>query len=66
MPSRSRAFEEALCVVGQSDLERKEVYVFSDLTRAAWPSEPAPVLAERIAEQPDVALTSSTWASPSP
>ena len=55
MPSRSRAvLEEALRVVGQSDLERKEVYVFSDLTRAAWPSEPAPALAERIAEQPDV------------
>jgi len=41
--------DEALRLVGQSDLARKEVYVFTDLTRAAWPSD-APAFHDRITQ----------------
>ncbi|MGO8751367.1 MAG: BatA domain-containing protein [Thermoguttaceae bacterium] len=46
--------DEALRVVGQSELDRKEIYVFTDLARAAWPADAAPTLKRRIAETPDV------------
>lgn len=52
----SAAVEEALRLVGQSELARKEIYIFSDLARAAWPSEAAARLQKRLAEVPGVGI----------
>ena len=46
----SRVIEEALRLVGQSELERKEVYVFTDLAEAAWPPEAASRVKSRLEE----------------
>lgn len=45
-----RVLEEALHLVGQSDLERKELYVFTDLSQAAWPAEAAARVKARLDE----------------
>lgn len=41
--------EEALRLLAESDKARKELYVFSDLSRAAWPQENRQPWAERMA-----------------
>ncbi len=48
--------EEALRLVGESTKGRKEIYVFTDLGRAAWSAESADRLQKMLAEKPDVAL----------
>ena len=45
-----RVVEEALRRLGQSDLARKELYVFTDLARSAWPGDSAARLRQRIAD----------------
>jgi len=47
---------EAARLLGESELARKEIYVFTDLTRAAWPLEDAGRLQERLREAPDAGL----------
>ncbi|MBN2477415.1 MAG: BatA domain-containing protein [Pirellulales bacterium] len=51
-----RALDEALRLVGQSELERKEVYVFSDLARGAWPADSVEALQSRLKEVPHVGI----------
>jgi hypothetical protein len=46
----SRTIAEAAALLRQSDLPRKEIYVFTDLSRSAWPADSAAVLQERIEE----------------
>lgn len=46
----SRVIEEALRLVGQSELDRKEVYIFTDLAEAAWPPEAASRVKSRLEE----------------
>ncbi len=41
--------DEALRLVGQSELPRKEIYVLTDLTRAAWPAD-TPAFHNRITD----------------
>jgi len=48
--------EEALRLLAGSELPRRELYVFSDLTQAAWPAEATARLRDRLAELPDVAV----------
>ena len=48
--------EEAVRLLGQSQLRRKEIYVFTDLSRGAWPSEAAR-LQDRLAGSPASAST---------
>jgi hypothetical protein len=48
--------EEALRLVGESTKQRKEIYVFTDLGRAAWSNESAAKLEKKLAEKPEVAL----------
>ncbi len=48
--------EEALRRLDQSELPRKEVYVFTDLARSAWPDDRAASLQERIAQLPSVRI----------
>ncbi|OHB71129.1 MAG: hypothetical protein A2V70_14295 [Planctomycetes bacterium RBG_13_63_9] len=50
------AVQEAMRQIGQSKLPRKEVYVFTDLSRAAWPGDSAAALQDRLAETPGVAV----------
>jgi hypothetical protein len=50
----TRVVEEALRRLGQSDLGRKEIYIFTDLTRSAWPGDSAARLRKRIAAMPGV------------
>lgn len=48
--------EKALDTLAQSDLPRKEVYVFTDLARAAWPAEEAARLRAELDKLPDAGL----------
>ncbi len=50
------AMGEALRLLGQSELACKEIYVFSDLARAAWPTDSAGRLQSRIAEMPGASV----------
>jgi len=50
------AIERALARLATSKLDRKEVYVFTDLTDQAWPSSAAGTLQERIAEVPGASV----------
>lgn len=45
------AVESAIRLVGESDKPRKEVYVFTDLSRAAWSPEAMRDLSARLKEQ---------------
>jgi hypothetical protein len=47
--SLTAAVDEAARLLGDSPLPRKEVYVFSDLARAAWPMDSAGQLQQRFA-----------------
>ncbi|MGA2616272.1 MAG: BatA domain-containing protein [Thermoguttaceae bacterium] len=44
-----RVLGDAAAVLGQSDLGRKEIYVFTDLSRAAWPADAAAALQDHLA-----------------
>jgi hypothetical protein len=48
----SRVIDDALRLVGQSELERKELYVFTDLSEAAWPAEAAARIKARLDDLP--------------
>jgi len=45
-----QAIEDALRLVEQNDKPRKEIYVFTDLTVAAWPASGAARLQERLSK----------------
>ncbi len=44
------AIDEAVKLLQPSKLERKEIYVFSDLSRGGWPEEQSPRLRRQLAE----------------
>ncbi len=48
--------EEALRLLAESDLASREVYVFTDLSRAAWPDDEAARLQDRMTDVPGVAV----------
>lgn len=48
--------DEALRLLEGSDLPRRELYVFSDLTQAAWPAEATLRLRNHLAELPEVTV----------
>jgi hypothetical protein len=48
--------ESALRLVHESDKERKEVYLFTDLARGSWPSESLDRFRTRLAPYEDVAI----------
>ncbi|MDY0170217.1 MAG: BatA domain-containing protein [Thermoguttaceae bacterium] len=48
--------EEALRLLAESDLSSREVYVFTDLSRAAWPEDEAARLRDRLAAVPGAAV----------
>jgi hypothetical protein len=50
------ALEAALRLVSESDKQRKEVYVFTDLSRATWSSDAMRSLTPRIKELTDVGV----------
>ncbi len=50
------AMEEALRLLKQSTLARKEIYIFSDLSRSAWPLGRAAQLQERLKELPGTGI----------
>ncbi|MEE8451547.1 MAG: BatA domain-containing protein [Thermoguttaceae bacterium] len=47
---------EAIRLVAQSGLSRKEVYVFTDLSRGGWPADTASALQDRLADVPGVGI----------
>ena len=52
----AQTVEQAVRLLGQSELERKEVYVFSDFSRAAWPSDAAAALQDALSAVPGAAV----------
>jgi hypothetical protein len=48
--------ESAMRLVNDSEKERKEVYLFSDLSQSSWPTEVATRFKSRLEEFPDVAI----------
>jgi hypothetical protein len=48
--------EDALRLLGQSDLARKELYVFTDMARVGWPADSAAELQNRIADLSEVGI----------
>jgi len=50
------ALDEAFRLLEESDLARKEVYVFTDLARAAWPASSAAALQQRAAKLPGASI----------
>jgi hypothetical protein len=52
----AKSVEEAIRLLGESDLQRKEVYIFTDLSRAAWPSDATAAIQDRLTAVPGVAL----------
>jgi hypothetical protein len=48
--------EEALRLVKESEKERKEIYLFTDLSRVAWSSEAGAKLHDKLEENKDIAL----------
>ena len=51
-----RALDNALRLLGESPLPRKEVYIFTDMARASWPADLAGQLQASIAGLPEVAV----------
>jgi hypothetical protein len=47
---------EAIALVKQSEKTRKDVYVFTDLTAAAWNSDDAQGLANALSDAPDIGM----------
>jgi hypothetical protein len=54
--SLPQAIRSALTVLGESDLPRKEVYVFTDLSRGAWPEQQAAALEQQLGEFSDLGI----------
>lgn len=52
----ARVIGEAARVLSQSDLARKELYIFTDLSRAAWPADAAAAIQDRLNELPGLAV----------
>ena len=52
----SRLIEESLRVLRESDRQRKELYLFSDLTRATWDDVRGGKVAERLEQSADVTV----------
>ena len=52
----SSALDEAVGLLEESELARREVYVFTDMARASWPRDAAARLQDRMARLPDTAL----------
>lgn len=52
----ARVLGDALQLVNNSQLPRKEIYVFTDATRGAWPMGSAARVQDRLAEVPGVGL----------
>ena len=50
------AVDEALRLLNESTLTRKEIYVFTDFSRAAWPSSSASLLQETLKKLPGVGI----------
>ena len=48
--------EEAVRLLGESDLPRKEIYVFTDLARAAWPGDAAAALQDGLGALPGASV----------
>ena len=48
--------EEAMRLLAQSELPSREIYVFTDLSRAAWPDDEAARLQNRMTDVPGVAV----------
>ncbi len=48
--------DEALRLLAENDLANREVYVFTDLSRAAWPDDEAARLQDRLAAVPGAAV----------
>ncbi len=48
--------EEAMRLLAESELPSREVYVFTDLSRAAWPDDEAARLHNRMTDVPGVAV----------
>ena len=52
----TRVIEDGLRLLGRSELARKEVYIFSDLTQSAWPADAARRLQDRLADTPGAGI----------
>ena len=52
----TEVLDRAARLLAQSPLPQREIYVFTDLSRAAWPADPAAALQEQIAETPGMAI----------
>ena len=52
----NRLLELAMQMAADSPLERKEVYLLTDMSASAWDERPSGALAQQLAEQPDVAI----------
>ena len=52
----TRIVGEAARVLQKSELQSKEIYVFTDLSRASWPAEDAAYLQDRLRELSGVSV----------
>jgi hypothetical protein len=52
----TRVVEDGLRLLGRSELSRKEIYIFSDLTQSAWPADAAARLQDRLADTPGAGI----------
>lgn len=52
----TRVIDEGLQLIGQSELPAKEIYIFTDLTRGAWPAGSATRLQDRLNEVPGAGI----------
>jgi hypothetical protein len=50
------AIDGAVKLLRQSHLERKELYIFTDLSRGAWPADQAAQLQQRLSEAADLGI----------
>jgi hypothetical protein len=55
-PALTGSIEEAVRLLSQSPLERKEIYIFSDLAKVAWPGQGASRLQERLGQSPEIGV----------
>ena len=60
------SFDKALALVRKSDLQAKEIYVFTDLSRAQWGGDQTEQWRKRLSENPDVAVFVMDVAAPDP
>ncbi len=52
----SATLDDAVELARESDLARREIYVFTDMARVSWPGESAPRLRDRLARVADVGV----------